>query len=181
MEFAKLTVDGYFELPETTRPMELLFGVVHEPPAPFYPHQAVVTRLTALLERHVRRFDLGRVCVSPVDVVLDRAEALVLQPDLIFVSSGRLEIITDRIWGAPDLAIEILSPGTARRDRTLKIEWYRRDGVLESWLVDPATRAVEVVDLTSGRDISPIYERNSCIRSRVLPRLRLRVSAVFEA
>ncbi len=176
-----LSLDSYFELPESNRPMELLFGVVHEPPAPFYPHQAVVTRLTALLDRHVRRFQLGRVCVSPTDVVFDRAAGLVLQPDLIFVSSERLEIVKDRIWGPPDLAIEVLSQGTARRDCTVKIGWYREYGVREAWLVDPEAGTVEVRDLTSDRDVSPIYEGTSQIRSLVLTRLRLRVNAVFEA
>lgn len=179
MNASKLSVDAYFELPETSRPMELLYGVVREPPAPFYPHQAVVTRLTALLDRHVHRFGLGRVCVSPVDVVFDKDAALVLQPDLIFVSAERLHIIKDRVWGAPDLTIEVLSPRTAERDRTQKLGWYRHYGVQESWLVDPQASTVEVCDLSNAGS-SVMFEGSSQIRSRVLPRLRLRTRSVFE-
>jgi len=66
----RYTVDEYFTPPESLRPMELVYGVVREPP-PRYGHQSVVTRLTALLDAHVRAHALGQVCVSPVDVVLD--------------------------------------------------------------------------------------------------------------
>src|SRR5438046_4360612 len=68
----KLSVDDYFRLPESLRPMELSWGQVREPPAPKYGHQSAVTHLGALLDRHVRERGLGEVCVSPVDVVLDR-------------------------------------------------------------------------------------------------------------
>ena len=179
MDTSKLSVEAYFRLPESTRPMELLYGVVREPPAPFYPHQSVVTRLTALLDRHVHRFELGRLCVSPVDVVFDKEAALVLQPDLIFVTAERLHIITDRVWGAPDLTIEVLSRRTARRDRTVKMDLYQRYGVRESWLVDPDGCTIEVLDLSDG-DASQVFDGASQIRSRILPRLRLRASSVFE-
>ena len=106
----RLTVDEYFDDPETLRPMELVHGIVREPPAPLYGHQVVVMRAIILLERHVRANGLGTVCVSPIDVVLDRDAALVVQPDLIFVSTARTSIIRDRIWGAPDLVVEVLSP-----------------------------------------------------------------------
>ena len=59
---------------------------------------------------------LGRVLVSPVDVVLDEKKALIVQPDIVFISRERIGIVRDRIWGAPDLVIEVLSPGTRRRD-----------------------------------------------------------------
>ncbi|MCA1559049.1 MAG: Uma2 family endonuclease [Acidobacteria bacterium] len=120
--------------------------------------------------------------MSPVDVVFDEAAALVLQPDVIFISGARLSIIGDRVWGPPDMTMEVLSPGTARRDRTLKIDCYRRYGVRESWLLDPVARAVEV--FAFDRQPLPLsperFEGASLVRSRVLPRLRLRVSSLFE-
>ncbi len=181
MDSGKLTVDAYFRLPESTHHMELVYGTVHEPPAPFYEHQSVVTRLTALLDRHVTRNQLGRVCVSPIDVVLDREAGLVLQPDLIFISNARLSIIRDRVWGAPDLAVEVLSPGTAARDRIFKIDCYRQHGVREAWLVDPEARLVEVHSFDVGKDVSAprTFEEDSHVRSGVLPRLRLRVASIL--
>ena len=65
----RLTTGEYFLLPESTRPMELVYGVVREPPAPRYGHQSIVTRLTRYLDTHVSAHGLGEVCVSPVDVV----------------------------------------------------------------------------------------------------------------
>jgi Uma2 family endonuclease len=108
-----LTVEDYFQLPETVRPMELVYGVVREPPAPGYGHQLAVTRLAVLLALHVREHDLGQICVSPVDVVLDTSAGLVVQPDIIFIAHANRGIVCDRVWGAPDLVVEILSP--ARR------------------------------------------------------------------
>src|SRR5262245_43096662 len=89
-------VDEYFKKPEGLRPMELVYGFVREPPAPQYGHQSVVTRLSSLLDAHVRALGLGQVCVSPVDVVLDAAAALVLQPDIVFIAGERLHIVQDR-------------------------------------------------------------------------------------
>lgn len=176
-----LSLDQYFRLPETLRPMELVYGVVREPPAPRFGHQSVVTRTTFLLEQHVRSNDLGKVCVSPVDVVLDRKGALVVQPDVIFVAAERLGIIHERVWGAPDLVVEVLSKRTARRDRTEKLGWYRQYGVRECWFVDPLHKKIEIVDCQSADLGEPeIYGRNDVIRSRVLPALHLRAQEFFE-
>lgn len=166
----KLTVDEYFKLPETMYPMELLNGVVREPPAPRYGHQSQLTRLAALLHEHVRTHGLGEIAVAPVDVVLDNVSSLVLQPDIVFVSRSRLHIIRDRIWGAPDLVIEVLSPRTARYDRTTKLGWYERYGVAECWLVDGKTRSIEVVDLTARPKTRRQFEGKTPMVSRVLPR-----------
>ena len=127
--------------------MELVWGVVREPPAPRYGHQTVVTSLSAILHQHVHERRLGVVCVSPIDVVLDAQRALVVQPDLVFVSAARREIVRDQIWGAPDLVVEVASPSSARRDRTVKLGWYRSYGVRECWLVDPVGQSVTVVPL----------------------------------
>ena len=176
----KVTVATYLRGEETTQPRELVYGFVREPPAPTYDHQAVVTHLAALLDRHVRRRRLGRVSVAPVDVVLDRKRALVVQPDLVFVSAARAGIATDRVWGAPDLVVEVLSMGTARRDRTVKLDWYRQYGVRECWLVDPIGRSVDVCVLarpsTEARHCSDVDR----VRSTVLPGLRLAVADLFD-
>src|SRR5439155_13735254 len=103
----RLSSFSYLRGPETLRRRELVWGMVREPPAPFYYHQRLVTDLTVLLQQHVRTHNLGQVCVSPVDVVLDQVEALVVQPDVIFVSNDRIGIIRDQIWGAPDLVVEV--------------------------------------------------------------------------
>jgi len=174
-----MTAARYLRGLETLRRRELVWGVVREPPAPFYGHQALVTRLAALLEPHVRAKQLGRVCVAPIDVVLDARRHLVVQPDLVFVSAARLSIIQNQIWGAPDLVVEVLSPGTARHDGTTKLAWYGQYGVGECWLVDPRDRRLEVVTLAGPRPGRRSF-RAGRVRSRVLPGLRLRVAELFE-
>ena len=171
-------VDEYFSEPESLRPMELIYGVVREPPAPRYGHQAVVTRLTTLLDTHVRGRDLGVVCVSPVDVVLDARGALVLQPDIVFVATERRGIIRDRIWGAPDLVVEVLSRTTEHRDRTLKVHWYRLYGVRECWMLDADALSMDVVTL-AGVTPQETFEGETVARSTVLPAWDIPTAAIF--
>jgi Uma2 family endonuclease len=109
----------------------------------------VALRLATLLDAHVRARGLGKVYIAPFDVILDRTTVVV--PDLVFVARGRLEIVADRgVEGAPDLIIEILSPGTTRRDRVAKLNAYTRHGVSHYWLVDPADKTLEALELGEG-------------------------------
>jgi Uma2 family endonuclease len=169
----RMTVADYLGTPETNKPQELVYGILREPPAPLYGHQATVTQITALLNDFVRRTKLGAVCVSPVDVVLDRERALVLQPDIIFVSAERAHIISNQVWGAPDLVVEVLSPRTAKRDRTRKLEWYREYGVKEFWLVDDHAGEITVIRLDKGGEPGGrTYRGPQRLCSRVLPGFR---------
>ena len=176
----RVSVAEYLDGPESLTRRELVFGMVREPPAPRFGHQAVLTRLATLLDAHVRERALGRVCVAPVDVVLDEQAALVVQPDLVFIAADRLALVRDRVWGAPDLVVEVLSPGTARRDRTTKLAWYERYGVGECWLVDPQEWSVCVVDLATGRARRRTYTGNRRMRSHVLPEWDLPPARIFE-
>jgi Uma2 family endonuclease len=175
----KLTVGEYFTLGERMRPMELVYGVVREPPAPLYGHQSLLTGLTAMLVAHVRTNGLGEVCVSPVDVVLDEAAGLVVQPDILFVARDRLHIVRDRVWGAPDLDVEVLSPGTAHRDRTIKLGWYRQYGVGECWLIDRQSRSVDVIDFRTTPEQCTRFSGEAPMRSAVLTGWTVAASTVL--
>ena len=164
---------------ELTR-QELVWGTLVREPAPSYPHQAVVTRALILLERHVREQRAGLVCVSPLDVVLDADRALVVQPDVVFVSHDRAKVLGNQMWGAPDLVVEVESPGTRRRDRTLKLGWYRQYGVREYWLVDPIAVTVTVMVLDRPDVERHTYSDDQPVRSRVLPMFEEKASAFFE-
>jgi len=175
-----MTADEYlYDTGETNRIRELAMGVVREPPAPFFSHQSLVLQLARIWAGHVEPRKLGRVAVAPVDVVLDRARALIVQPDVLFVCAERLSIIRNQVWGAPDLVAEVLSPGTESHDRGDKLAWYRQYGVRECWLVDPSLEAVTVVDFTGTRPVERVARRGDAIRSSVLPELELSVSAMF--
>lgn len=178
--WGRMSVDAYLASEETNRPQELAYGILRTPAAPSFEHQIIVGRLYERLAAHVRRRRAGRVVTSPVDVILDRERGLVVQPDVVFVSTPRLHICTDRIWGPPDLAIEVLSTANRRHDRTVKLGWYRAYGVGEAWIVDPVARTGEVIDMGKDHDGSVVLQDDDSVRSRVLPQLQLRVVDIFE-
>ena len=74
-----------------------------------------------------------------------------VQPDIVFVSRARSQrLVPEGIRGAPDLVVEILSPGTAQRDRSIKKKLYERQGVAQYWIVDPDDESVEVWNFGAG-------------------------------
>lgn len=175
-----MTADEYLHTYETNRPRELAYGRLREPPAPFFSHQAVVLRIARLLAAHVEANTLGQVGVAPIDVVLDRDRALIVQPDVLFVAAHRVSIIRNQIWGAPDLTIEVLSPSTETYDRAEKLLWYRQYGVRECWLVDPEHEQVAVFDFTGGMPSTRRAFREARVESGVLPDLQA-IAATFFA
>ena len=164
----------YFELPDEPR-CELLYGRLLVTPAPTFRHQEVVAALTALLLPHARRTG-GRMARSPVDVVL--ASHSVVQPDLVYVGAERAGIVKDRVEGAPDLVVEILSPGTARRDLGEKLKLYAEAGVAEYWIVDPAGRTFEFLANRDGAFLVRLPEQG-VYRSAAAPGLELDVEAFW--
>ena len=103
----------YEALPDEPR-CELIFGRIYVNPSPSLGHQTVLSHLGSRFWR-IAEESGGQVYLAPLDVVL--ADHSVVQPDLIYVSAGNQKILRERIVGPPDLVVEILSPGTARRDR----------------------------------------------------------------
>ena len=139
----KFTYEDYCNAPEDKR-YELHDGDLVVVPAPKEQHQDVVGLIFIALSLFVREGKLGRVYIAPFDILFSNTD--VVQPDVIFVSTERLGIITpDNIQGAPDLVIEVLSPSTAHRDRTFKRALYARHGVGEFWMVDTDARTIEVL------------------------------------
>ncbi len=164
----KLTYEDYRHTPEDQR-FELLDGELIPAPAPNLRHQRIGTRLEALLHAFVQHEGLGEVYPAPCDVVLSNTD--VVQPDLLFVSDerGHLLLGGDNVLGAPDLVVEILSPATAGRDRTLKRALYARHGVKEYWLVDPDARTVTVLGLGAGDfEVVGVYGEGQTMSSPTL-------------
>jgi Uma2 family endonuclease len=137
-----------------------------------------VGRLFARLDAHVRWFALGYLGVAPIDVILDGPLSLVVQPDILFVAPERCDIIRKQLWGAPNLVIEVLSPDTSLHDRTEKRQWYGEYGVQELWLVDVRESTVAVGNPKIPASRFATYVAAQMVRSRVLPRLRLRAAQV---
>jgi Uma2 family endonuclease len=129
---------------------EAIEGKLYVTPPPTYRHQRISLKLERALMQLLEDAGHGVVAHAPVGVEFpDTKEGV--QPDILFVSRGRLEIVSeDWIRGAPDLVIEILSPATAERDRGLKRKLYERHGVGEYWIVDPDAEEVEVWRFAAG-------------------------------
>lgn len=175
-----MTADEYlYGTEETNRPRELHLSRVKEPPSPFFSHQAVVLRVARIWSGHVEPRGVGRVAIAPLDVVLDWNRALILQPDVLFVSTPRLSIIRNQIWGAPDLVAEVLSPSTLTLDRGQRLDWYEEYGVRECWLIDLYENSVTVADLTGPARVSRVAKGVQSIESTVLPDLELTAFGLF--
>jgi Uma2 family endonuclease len=136
----------YLKLPDEPR-CELILGRLYATPSLTFLHQAVACLLVLRLHEVAGRTG-GVVAIAPLDVTL--ADHSVVQPDAIYVSASRLGIVEDRIEGAPDLLVEVLSPGTSRRDRNEKLKLYAESGVREYWIVDAIERQIEFLVNDSG-------------------------------
>jgi len=176
-----MTLDQYLRTPETVLPAELAYGALRVADAPTPRHQSAVAQLFVALRTHVLERELGRVWLSPVDVILDAAEALVVQPDLMFISNTRQFIVRDRIRGAPDLVVEVLSPHPRIGRTEEHLEWFAKYGVRECWLVHQDQRRIAVVTFQKHQ----IGERrlvgfNDPIVSTVLPDFTLTLQQIFD-
>lgn len=165
-----MTTAEYLATPETVLPAELAFGVLRVADAPAVRHQRMVGELYKALDAHVGARNLGEVLLAPTDVILDYDRALVVQPDLVFVSTERADIVSDRIYGAPDLAIEVLSPHPRVGRLDERVGWFASFGVRECWLADLRARQYVILSLDRGG----VVERRFCsggevVHSAVLP------------
>jgi Uma2 family endonuclease len=164
-----LTTAEYLQTAESMRVQELIFGTLRVAESPAFRHQNLLLELAVLMRVFVGQHKLGTVCIAPLDVILDPARALIVQPDLFFVSRWRQEIITDRVWGAPDLVVEVLSPHPRIGQLEERLEHFSHYGVRECWLIHQLTKDIEVLQLNStGVSARRRYHDVERIESNVL-------------
>lgn len=136
------TIEELLALPEDGQRHELLDGVHVVTPSPALPHQRVLRTLFQALLKVADGHPEFEVLSSPADLRL--GPRTLVQPDLFVL---RVDPAAPPMnWkdvGIPMLAIEILSPGTAARDRGAKRRIYQQAGVAEYWVVDPDARLIE--------------------------------------
>ena len=142
-------------------------------PAPSPTHQEVLGSLFTCLSQHVKSRGLGKVFPSPIDCML--SDTTVVQPDIVYVASGRLPAISRRgIEGPPTLAVEVLSPSTVQIDRGVKSQLYARHGVPHYWIVDPEARSIEAYRLAeSAYELSARLEETRPLALAPFPDLAL--------
>lgn len=183
----KLTYEDYLRFPEDGKRHELIDGEHYVTAAPNTRHQTVLLNLVGVLLPFVRRSRLGKLMIAPFDVVLSDFD--VVEPDLLFLSSARSDLLTQaNLQGAPDLAVEVLSPSTRRTDENAKRHLYERRGVAEYWLVDPEAETVKVWRWTGPVPGEGPFERVAelslesadALASPLFPGLVVPLAAVFE-
>jgi len=142
------TYEDYEKLPEGA-PYQLIGGELIMTPSPVPYHQIVSRRIEFELLKFVEDRKLGEVIDAPMDVYLSETETY--QPDIIFISNERMNIIGEKkIESAPDLVIEILSESTAYYDLRHKKRVYEKSGVKEYWIADPMEKSIEVYENVNG-------------------------------
>ena len=175
---AQFTYADYARMPEDVR-CEIIDGELIMAAAPNILHQRIILNFVQAMASFITDNRLGELFIAPTDVYL--SDTNVVQPDLLFVAAARSGIITEaHIRGAPDLVIEIGSPTTAERDRTVKAELYARFGVAEYWLCNPTAETVDALRLENGR-LRPAghYTRMDTLSTPLLPGLQIDLRAVF--
>jgi len=173
------TIADYMLLDEGA-PFQLInYDLVMSPsPLPF--HQAISVRLVQMLSNFLdSKNDNGFLAHAPADVKFD--DGNVLQPDILYVSEERkAEIVKDRIEGAPDLVIEILSPSNAYYDLKQKKDVYEKYGVKEYIIVDPIAQDIELYILQDGAyHLHQKAQKNELLNSVLLAGFSIEGEKIF--
>ena len=139
------TIEDYYALPDDKR-MELIDGVFYDMAAPSNIHQIIA----AQIYRYIFDFiysQSGRCVprIAPADVNLGKDDKTMVQPDVMVVCD-RNKIQRQKINGAPDMVVEIISESTRMKDSSVKLMKYKEAGVREYWLVDPDKKLVVVYE-----------------------------------
>ena len=177
-----VTVADLEAMPDDGNRYEIIEGELFLSKAPGVPHQRVSGEVFDSFRSYLRKHPIGEVLATP-GLILSGTDAVI--PDLVFIVNERVsEVITgDRLTAAPDLVVEILSPGpdNLRRDRVAKRQLYGRFGVKEYWILDPERRIIEVYVLR-GRvlELATTLGEHDELRSPVLPGFSCRVQSFFK-
>ena len=179
-EQGQWTYSDWLRLPNDGFRYEIIAGELFVSPSPTIDHQNAASELVAAMRTYARREDLGLVLTAPVGVLLPGQDTIV-QPDVLFVSKARLEIVRDDVIAdAPDLVVEILSPSNWVYDRTRKQEAYLRAGVREYRIVDYRARTVDVLVLDGGEYVQRgQYREGDLAPSEALPGFAIPVADIF--
>jgi Uma2 family endonuclease len=176
-----ITVDELDACPDDTNRYELIEGELFVSRAPGIPHQRVLNNLQMAFGVYLKENPIG-IVVPGAGAIFSDYDAVI--PDLAFVRNERWsEVVTEiRFTGAPDLVIEILSPGKENRDRDLlvKRQLYAKYGVAEYWIVDTENRLVQVYRLQKLRLENVATRRDGEeVTSPLLPGFHLGINTIF--
>jgi Uma2 family endonuclease len=174
-----MTYEIYAAMPDDGQRYEIVDGSMElMSPGPSTTHQAISGELEFVLKQSCRSEYL--IYDAPLDVIL--SETNVLQPDIMMIHRSRLHIVTERgIEGSPDLVVEILSPGSRKRDKVIKMRTYAQYGINEYWIVDSITRTLEQYQLVDSGlyELRNLFEGNDEVTSDKLPCVSFVIGDMF--
>jgi Uma2 family endonuclease len=178
----KLTYDDFVLFPDDGQRHELIDGEHYVTPSPNTTHQQVLLNLALLIGGWLEREPIGRLFLAPFDVVFTEFD--VAEPDLLYLSNERAaEVLTSaNVRGTPELVIEIGSPGTRRRDETIKRHLYERTGVTEYWVLDPELDLVRAYRREGDRFARPVElsaEAGDVLTTTLLTTLEMPLDRIF--
>ena len=176
-----ITVSDLESMPDDGNRYEVIDGEIFVSSAPSLPHQYAIGELHVAIMLYLRDHRVGHVFYG-VGVIFDQFNGVI--PDLVYLSNSRMKAVGgDRLSGAPELVVEVLSPGPKdeARDRTAKRQLYHENGVSEYWIVDLVERCVEIhiAGRTGGFQSMVVLHENDVITTALLPGFELPVSGLF--
>lgn len=178
-----MTVADIDALPEDGNLYELIGGEIFMSCAPTITHQRVLLNLIVIVSSYLARNPVGELLPGP-GVIFDDHNAVI--PDLVLVSNAQRNklIGQDRLYWAPDLVIEILSPGAenVRRDLELKVAMYPAFGVREYWAVNPQNQSLRTLREKGGSyETTTLEAHDEIVSPDILPGFTMKVGSIFEA
>jgi Uma2 family endonuclease len=179
-EKVRYTYADYLEWDESVH-CELINGALVMMSPPVTSHQRVLSRLFLQLGKFLEG-KAGEVFPAPFSLRLspknDLSDDTVFEPDITVVCDTS-KIDEHGCIAAPDLIVEILSPSTARRDRTLKFSKYEEAGVREYWIADPEKKTLQMCILENGNYAISHYTPAATVPVHVLPGCEINLKSVF--
>lgn len=169
------------QLPADGNRYEVIDGVLYMSTSPSFFHQWIVKRLMVLVGAPAEEHGMYYAAMAPIGVIMPGANPV--QPDFLLLRQDRGAIIHEgRIYGHPDLIVEVLSPSNPEQDTVVKRAAYARAGVPEYWMVRPATRDAILcwqpdADLGDYAQVRPVAA-NTVLTSPTLD-LQLEIAQLF--
>ena len=172
------TYADYLKTPEGGK-FQLIAGEILEMTSPSLYHQRIITKLSTIINNFLLNHSIAEVFVAPLDVYFSDTE--VYQPDiLILLNESFSKMKENKIEGAPDLVVEVLSPSTAYYDLKHKKSIYEKQGVREYWIVDPIDKTLEIFELQNGKFISTgELSKNEIAKSKLISGMEVSLDIVF--
>jgi Uma2 family endonuclease len=179
----KLTYEDFVLFPDDGKRHEVIDGEHYVTPSPNTAHQRVSGNLHLLIGSWLETHRIGRIFYAPFDVIFTDFD--IVEPDLLYFSNERAAAVLtpQHVRGAPEIVVEIASPGTRKRDETIKRHLYEREGVSEYWVVDPDVEVVRVFRLRGNdafdRVVELSREAGDALTTSLLPGLEMPLVRIF--